>query len=220
MRRGTARKARMVRLRRSQSSIIACSGAAPPMAFHTLSRAEPSPSPPVRTSVAMTLRTSDGRQPRPCRSRNTRFVQMPGEPEPLARGRRDAAALAAPGPAMAGTPAFRLVGFCSSCPWRSPAGMPGHSRPTWRERTAAVGPRAERQHHPATVASRSWRQHHRPRRKRRHASPATDACCPRGRAPPAEYMPKRRHASRAAASRSAAVGVSSANPASRPWRGA
>ena len=63
MRRGTARKARIVQLRRPQSSIAACSGAAPPMAFHAPSRAEPLPSPPVRTSVAMTLRTSDGRQP-------------------------------------------------------------------------------------------------------------------------------------------------------------
>jgi len=54
----------------------------------------------------------------------------------------------------------------------------GHGRPTWRERTAAVGPRAGRQHHPAIVASRSWRQHHRRRRKQRHASLATDGCCP------------------------------------------
>jgi len=39
------------------------------------------------------------------------------------------------------------------------------------------------------------------------------------RALPAGLMPKRRHASRAAASWSAAVGVSQADPASRPWRG-
>jgi len=107
---------------------------------------------------------------------------------------------------MAGKPAFRLVGFCSSCPWRSPAGMPGHDQPTWRERTAAVGPRAGRQHHSAIVASRSWRQHHRPRRKRRHTSPATDGCCP---AP-----------ARATASRSAAVGGEPSRSSRSPmaWR--
>ena len=113
-----------------------------------------------------------------CRSRNIRFVQMPGEPGQLARGRRDAAMLAMLEPAMAAKPAFPFVGFCSSCPWRSPAGVPGHGRSAWRERTAAVGPRAGRQHHSAIAGSHSWRQHHRPQRKRRHASPATDGCCP------------------------------------------